>query len=161
LVVFALAGLASRWRALLFRVAGWFSPRHRFSPSFARMAWRGVRVSLARYVAAQAGLTDFVETHVAALFGDFDLLATPTSARPPFPHMGLAALGRERVAGEPIDPHIGWLFTWPFNLTGQPAVSVPCGWTEDGLPLGLQIVGRRCADGLVLRAAAALERVQP
>jgi Asp-tRNA(Asn)/Glu-tRNA(Gln) amidotransferase A subunit family amidase len=161
LVVFALAGMASRWRALLFRVAGWFSPRYRFSPSFARLAWRGFRVSLARYVAAQAELTDFVETHVAALFGEFDLLATPTIALPPFPHLGLGALGPDRVAGERIDPHIGWLFTWPFNLTGQPAVSVPCGWTADGLPLGLQIVGRRCEDGLVLRAAAALERLQP
>jgi Asp-tRNA(Asn)/Glu-tRNA(Gln) amidotransferase A subunit family amidase len=56
---------------------------------------------------------------------------------------------------------LGWAFTWPFNLTGQPAVSIPCGWTKDGLPLGLQLVGRRGEDGLVLRVAAALERLAP
>ncbi|MCH8830123.1 MAG: hypothetical protein IID45_11160 [Planctomycetes bacterium] len=52
-------------------------------------------------------------------------------------------------------------FTCPFNLTGQPAASVPCGWTESNLPVGLQIVGRRFDDALVLRAARAIEQVQP
>jgi aspartyl-tRNA(Asn)/glutamyl-tRNA(Gln) amidotransferase subunit A len=59
------------------------------------------------------------------------------------------------------DRHLGWFFTWPFNLTGQPAISIRCGWTKDGLPLGLQIVGRRGADGLVLRVAAAIEGLGP
>ena len=48
-----------------------------------------------------------------------------------------------------------------FNLTGHPAVSVPCGWNDDGLPLGLQIVGRWYEDATVLRAAAALEEARP
>jgi aspartyl-tRNA(Asn)/glutamyl-tRNA(Gln) amidotransferase subunit A len=52
-------------------------------------------------------------------------------------------------------------FTFPFNLTGQPAASVPAGWTADGLPVGLQIVGRRWEDALVLRACAAFEALQP
>jgi len=52
-------------------------------------------------------------------------------------------------------------FTFPFNLTGQPAASVPCGFTSDGLPVGLQIVGRWHADALVLRAAAGFEAIQP
>jgi aspartyl-tRNA(Asn)/glutamyl-tRNA(Gln) amidotransferase subunit A len=56
----------------------------------------------------------------------------------------------------------GWLpYTYPFNLTGQPAASVPCGFTHDGLPIGLQIVGRRFDDVTVLRAAAAFERERP
>jgi aspartyl-tRNA(Asn)/glutamyl-tRNA(Gln) amidotransferase subunit A len=55
-----------------------------------------------------------------------------------------------------------WIpFTFPFNMTGQPAASVPCGFTADGLPIGLQIVGRRFDDAGVLRAAAAFERLQP
>ena len=55
-----------------------------------------------------------------------------------------------------------WLsFTYPFNLTGQPAATVPAGFTGDGLPVGLQIVGGHLADGLVLRAAAAFEAARP
>jgi aspartyl-tRNA(Asn)/glutamyl-tRNA(Gln) amidotransferase subunit A len=52
-------------------------------------------------------------------------------------------------------------FTIPFNLTGQPAATVPCGFTSEGLPVGLQIVGRWHADSTVLRAAACLEAAQP
>jgi aspartyl-tRNA(Asn)/glutamyl-tRNA(Gln) amidotransferase subunit A len=52
-------------------------------------------------------------------------------------------------------------FTVPFNLTGQPAASVPCGFTSEGLPVGLQIVGRWHADPTVLRAAACFEVMQP
>ena len=62
-------------------------------------------------------------------------------------------------------PHRRWptwaTFSYPFNLTQQPAASVPCGFTDDGLPVGLQIVGRRHADALVLRAARAYERANP
>jgi aspartyl-tRNA(Asn)/glutamyl-tRNA(Gln) amidotransferase subunit A len=52
-------------------------------------------------------------------------------------------------------------FTYPFNLTGQPAASVPCGWTGAQLPVGLQVVGRRFDDVAVLRAARALEQIEP
>jgi len=52
-------------------------------------------------------------------------------------------------------------FTYPFNLTGQPAATVPCGFTSEGLPVGLQIVGRWHADSTVLRAAACFEAAQP
>lgn len=52
-------------------------------------------------------------------------------------------------------------YTYPFNVTGQPAASVPCGWTDDGLPVGLQIVGRRFDEATVLRAAAAFEEAFP
>lgn len=161
MLVFVMAGMASRWRSMLLRALGWVSPRHRLSPSFVRLAHSGFRVGLSRYIAAQKAVTDFVEGPLTALFEGIDVLATPTIALPPFPHPGMRALGPERVAGLAVDRHLGWFFTWPFNLGGQPAVSIPCGWTAEGLPIGLQLVGPRPQDGLVLRVAAALERLQP
>jgi Asp-tRNA(Asn)/Glu-tRNA(Gln) amidotransferase A subunit family amidase len=89
-----------------------------------------------------------LSAQLAAFFEKYDLLVTPTLAVPPFE---IHTRPRE-IAGRKIHP-IGWLpFTYPFNLTGNPAASVPCGWTDDGLPIGLQIVGRRFADALVLQA---------
>ena len=62
------------------------------------------------------------------------------------------------VAGVPVRGMQWTAFTFPFNLTGQPAASVPCGWTAQGLPVGLQVVGRRNDDASVLRACAAPSR---
>ena len=96
--------------------------------------------------------------HPNALFEKYDLLLTPTIAAPPF------ALGLDHpaeIGGKPADGYAWIPFTYPFNLTGQPAASVPCGFTRDGLPIGLQIVGRRHADAAVLRASAAFERARP
>ncbi len=95
-----------------------------------------------------------------AFFERFDLLITPTLLTPAFPHPG-SAPGPSTIAGRPINPFLGWLLTYPFNLTGQPAITVPCGYTDDGLPIGLQIVGRRHDDAGVLRAAAAFEQAAP
>ena len=53
------------------------------------------------------------------------------------------------------------VFTYPFNLTGNPAASVPCGWTADGVPIGMQIIGRRFAEAVVLQASAAFEQLRP
>lgn len=88
----------------------------------------------------------------------YDLLLTPTLPIPAF-----AADPAERPASFPTDADWPrWTpFTYPFNLTQQPAASVPCGLTADGLPVGLQIVGPKFADALVLRAARAYERAHP
>ena len=123
--------------------------------TFAAFVEPGLKLTLGDYLAAQASLTTFLEQLAPGYWKDCDVLATPTLAVPPFSTQ--LPLGPDRVAGQKIDPHLGWSFTWPFNLTGQPAVSIPCGWTADGLPLGLQLVGRRGQDGLVLRVAAAIE----
>jgi Asp-tRNA(Asn)/Glu-tRNA(Gln) amidotransferase A subunit family amidase len=91
------------------------------------------------------------------LFGRYLLLVSPTLAVAPFPHPEHGRPGPETVAGEAVNPFLGWLLTYHFNLTGQPAISIPCGFTADGLPVGLQIAGRPGADEDVLRAAAAFE----
>jgi aspartyl-tRNA(Asn)/glutamyl-tRNA(Gln) amidotransferase subunit A len=127
--------------------------------TFAAFVEPGLKLTLGDYLAAQASLTEFLEQSAPDFWKDCDVLATPTLAVPPFSTK--LPLGPDQVAGERIDPHVDWTFTWPFNLTGQPAVSIPCGWTNDGLPLGLQLVGRRGADGLVLRVAAAIEAQAP
>jgi aspartyl-tRNA(Asn)/glutamyl-tRNA(Gln) amidotransferase subunit A len=88
----------------------------------------------------------------------YDLLLTPTLTTPPFPvHMQ----GPEKVGGRYVRDTAWLSFTYPFNLTGQPAATVPAGFTAGGLPVGLQIVGRHLDDGLVLRAAAAFEAARP
>jgi aspartyl-tRNA(Asn)/glutamyl-tRNA(Gln) amidotransferase subunit A len=96
--------------------------------------------------------------HPRALFEKYDLLLTPTIACAPF-RVGLD--NPTEIAGTPVEPYAWIPFTYPFNMTGQPASSVPCGFTKDGLPIGLQIVGRRFDDVTVLRASAAFERARP
>ncbi|MDT7557971.1 MAG: aspartyl-tRNA(Asn)/glutamyl-tRNA(Gln) amidotransferase subunit [Pseudonocardiales bacterium] len=89
---------------------------------------------------------------------DYDLFLTPTLAVPPFPvHMQ----GPEIIDGRFV-PATSWLgFTYPINMTGQPAATVPAGFTSSGLPVGLQIIGRHLADGAVLGASAAFEAAAP
>jgi len=92
------------------------------------------------------------------LMQHYDLLLTPTLAVPPFP---VHVQGPEKIDGRIVAPFQWLAFTFPINMTGQPAATVPAGWTEDGLPVGLQIVGRHLDDPLVLRASAAFEAAQP
>jgi aspartyl-tRNA(Asn)/glutamyl-tRNA(Gln) amidotransferase subunit A len=69
--------------------------------------------------------------------------------------------GLNEIHGRAVSP-LAWIpFAFPFNLTGQPAATVPAGFTASGLPVGLQIVGRRHADRTVLAASAAFEAATP
>jgi aspartyl-tRNA(Asn)/glutamyl-tRNA(Gln) amidotransferase subunit A len=88
----------------------------------------------------------------------FDLLLTPTLPVTAFTAGLDEPDGWQRSTLAPLD----WTpFTFPFNLTGQPAATVPCGLDQNGLPIGLQIVGRWRDDNKVLRAAAAFESLMP
>ncbi len=91
---------------------------------------------------------------VEKIWESFDLLVTPTLAVPAFPHDH----SPREINGKPIHPHSGWMLTSLFNLTGHPAASFPCGRSSEGLPVGLQIIGPRFAEGRILRASRALEQ---
>ena len=129
----------------------------KLDPGLERVVELGRNVSgfdIARATDARGEL----QTAAARFFERHDLLLTPTMALPPFP-VGIDF--PDTVGGLPVDGMQWTAFTFPFNLTGQPAASVPAGLTDDGLPIGLQIVGRRWEDARVLRASAAFEALAP
>jgi aspartyl-tRNA(Asn)/glutamyl-tRNA(Gln) amidotransferase subunit A len=96
---------------------------------------------------------------VADQFSEFDLIITPTCPIDPPPAAGPLPKdykGR-KLPGEIVDMP----FTVPFNLTGHPAASIPIGMSEAGMPIGIQIVGPRHRDDLVLRVAHMIEKMRP
>jgi aspartyl-tRNA(Asn)/glutamyl-tRNA(Gln) amidotransferase subunit A len=95
-------------------------------------------------------------SHMRQFMQRFDLLVTPTVAVPAFE---ARPAGHGAMTAAAL---LGWTpFSYPFNLTQQPACTVPCGLTAAGLPVGLQFVGPMFGDALVLRAARAFESMQP
>ncbi len=91
-------------------------------------------------------------------FKNFDVLITPTTAVPAFE---IGKLFPSIIGGKSVSPS-GWVpFAFIFNLTGHPAASIPCGWSSEGLPIGMQIVGRRHDDLTVLQTSKAFEELAP
>lgn len=89
------------------------------------------------------------------LFEHADILVTPAVAVTAF---GAGELGVDRIDGRDVDIHLGWSpFSWPINLTGLPAATIPCGHDRDGMPIGLQIVAPWLGEQAIFRVAAALE----
>ncbi|MGD9507077.1 MAG: amidase [Geminicoccaceae bacterium] len=99
---------------------------------------------------------------VEEVLSEYRLLVTPTLACLPVDNRDDGdTVGPSEINGETVDPLIGWCMTYPINFSGHPAASVPAGLSQDGLPVGLQIVGRRYADADVFAASAAFERIRP
>lgn len=116
---------------------------------------RGRRVAASDYIDA-ASRRAAIGERMQAFFQDYDLLLTPGQPLPAF------AAGKEFPDGFGFNRWHQWTpFTYPFNLTQQPAASVPCGFTSEGLPAGLQIVGPLYEDAAVLKAARAYETAHP
>jgi aspartyl-tRNA(Asn)/glutamyl-tRNA(Gln) amidotransferase subunit A len=129
--------------------------RHLLDPGLAAIAAAGETIRAVDYVAA-----DFARTQLALRMAEFhrqyDLLLTPMMPIPALP------AGQDLNDPATEQSWVDWSpFSYPFNLTRQPAASIPCGLTHAGLPIGLQIVGPLYGDAAVLQAARAFEATQP
>ncbi len=130
--------------------------RDRIDPGRVAVIEAGLGVSGAQLAAANIAMDVFSSSVREAMDG-YDLLVTPT-----MPTTAFAAELDRPPDTPPTMSGLNWTsLTYPFNVTGQPAASVPCGFASDGLPVGLQIVGQWRDDVSVLRAAAAFEQARP
>jgi len=110
---------------------------------------------------------EIIYTEICQIFKKFDILITPTMPCSAF------EIGKSRIIeqdtkktgiiinGKKMSPN-GWIpFTYPFNISGHPAASIPCGWSSEGMPIGMQIVGKRFDELTVLQVSKAFEEVAP
>jgi amidase len=119
---------------------------------------RGLKLSVQDIARAQRRRSEIWEK-VSNFFDKYDLLLTPTLPIPPFP---AETWYPTEIDGKPMENPVDWvMMTYAMTMMGLPAISVPCGWTENGLPVGLQIVGRRHGEAALLQAAAAYESAAP
>lgn len=153
------------WHAVLYRA----SVAHRIGPladrrpewiddSLARVIELGRSVTRNELQDAQVSRSAFYD-QARAFMEPYDLLLTPAMACPAWSWERPPA----EVDGQPVQQVAGgrWPLMYPFNLTGWPAASIPCGFTAGGLPVGLQVVARWHRDADCLRAAAAFEEARP
>lgn len=132
--------------------------RGQMNPNLVANIEEGLRLTADQIRRAEKKRT-LLYQRVYQFFEKYDLLITPTVAIPPFP---VEVPYPEEINGIPMATYIDWfLLTYAISITGNPAISIPCGFTAAGLPVGLQIVGRRLAEATVLKAAAAFEAIAP
>jgi aspartyl-tRNA(Asn)/glutamyl-tRNA(Gln) amidotransferase subunit A len=145
------------WQAAAAHVVRAIPPDRRamLDPGLAAMAERGEAIDLPAYYAALEGRAQLAVA-MARFHERYDLLAMPTEPIAAF------AAGCDVPPDGPYEGWVDWTpFTYPFNLSLQPAISVPCGLTTERLPVGLQLVGPVGGDAPVLRAARTVEATLP
>jgi aspartyl-tRNA(Asn)/glutamyl-tRNA(Gln) amidotransferase subunit A len=134
--------------------------KQKIYPAFRPMLTRAGSIS-GRDTARAEFKKDELWQKVMTIFEKYDLLLTPASAVTAFDSGEKGPIGPAEINGRRVRGMSWTAFAYPFNFTGQPAASVPCGFSKAGLPVGLQIVGRRFDENTVLRAAAAFEKIRP
>lgn len=131
--------------------------RDRFDPTLLPHVESGLKHSSLSMAAAGAERTRYFK-QVQAFLDRFDVIASPTLSAPPLPHtqdphgpvtINGAKAGRVRASWYP--------YTFGFNLTGHPAISIPCGWTKSGLPVGFHLATDWYQEGFLLSVAKELE----
>lgn len=150
-MVLITSGLAHEYRS---KLKAW---RDQMDPSFVKFVEAGERWSCMDAKTALLKRKEMFE-YFAKLFETYDLLVTPTSAIPAF---DLGVMNPSTVGTKSASP-LTWVgFTYPFNMTGLPAASIPCGWTKSGLPIGMQLIGKRLDELTVLQASKAFQEIAP
>jgi Asp-tRNA(Asn)/Glu-tRNA(Gln) amidotransferase A subunit family amidase len=118
---------------------------------------RGTKISAVEFGKANRA-REVIWKELCSAFESYDLLLCPTTAISAFP---IDAGPPTHIKGKPLNNLLGWFLTYPINMTGNPAASIPCGVDAAGLPIGMQLIGKRFDDGLVLRACRAFEKARP
>ena len=119
----------------------------------------GVKSNVGNYIKA-LGQRDIMISKFEDEFEKFDLLLSPTMPTTAFP----VDAPPNSIAGKEVypSPAFGFLpFTHPINTIGYTAATIPCGFSKDGMPIGLQIIGKKGADELVMSASSAFEKAKP
>ena len=150
------------WRTIFLggigaRLAPYLDRRDQIDPGLLPIVEEATKLPPTKYVQAWFDRLAWWQ-HARAFFERYDLLLTPTVACPP---LRIGEFYPAEVGGVPVGREAASVLTFIFNMTGQPAATVPCGFTKAGLPIGLQIIGRRFDDVTVLRASAAFEAARP
>lgn len=131
--------------------------REDISPDLIKMIEAGISYTALDIAKAEAQRQELFEIFYD-YFKSFDILITPTT---PVPAFDLGMTSVPKIAGKAVSFTYWMSYTYPFNMTGLPAASIPCGWTENGLPIGMQIVGKRYDEKTVLQVSKAFEEVAP
>jgi amidase/aspartyl-tRNA(Asn)/glutamyl-tRNA(Gln) amidotransferase subunit A len=153
------AAIATYWKSEGIDLVGEHGDR--LTPQF-----RSMLTDYNHITAVEHALDDVLRTRVLDgledVLEDYDFIVSPTLAIPPVKNAAdRNTIGPVEINGSRVEPLIGWCMTYPINFTGHPAISVPAGLTPEGLPVGLQIIGRRHRDEEVLAMGALFEQMQP
>lgn len=129
---------------------------HEITPEVTSRIRKGLELDASTMAEARHRQTVVYE-EIQRHFDSVDIIATPTLSRTAFDR----STSEPTVDGETVHPMHGWTLTWPLNLSGNPAGSVPIGFDDKGLPIGMQLIGARLDDWTVVGACAAVERELP
>ncbi len=132
-----------------------------FPPEFWHWDEIGRKMTVTQFLADQAVRTEVFDA-LRSVLDRYDFLVSPTLACLAVDNATDGnTVGPAEIEGETIDPLIGWCMTYLINFVGYPAATIPAGLAENGLPVGMQIVGKRYADADVIAASAEFERLRP
>lgn len=130
-------------------------------PEYVEWIDKGYKFTIPEMARDQQIRTEIYDA-IQNVFENYDLLITPTLACLPVENATDGnTKGPSQINGVEVDPLIGWCMTYFTNFTGHPSASIPAGMTEDNMPVGMQIIGKRYGDMDVLAASATFERLQP